>query len=66
MSKPDGQAALQLDDAEGNRAHAVWSRSGKHLIMSVAAGGNWGSASQVKLTQEQVAKLQDFLAENTR
>ena len=40
----------------------MWSKSGKHLIVSVAARGNWTSASQVELTPEQAAKLRDFLA----
>jgi hypothetical protein len=57
------QPTLQLDDAEGNRIHAVWSKSGKHLIVSVAANGDWTSASQVELTPEQVARLRDFLAD---
>jgi hypothetical protein len=64
MAKPDEQAALQIDDGQSNRLHAVWSRSGKHLILSVAARGKWDSASQVELTPEQVGKLRDFLAES--
>jgi hypothetical protein len=66
MATPDDQAALELDDAENNRIHAVWSRSGKHLIVSVASAGNWQSASQVTLTRDQVARLRDFLAEDAR
>ena len=63
MGEPDDQPAIQLDDGESNRLHAVWSRSRKHLIVSVAPRANWGSAGQVELTPEQVATLRDFLAE---
>jgi hypothetical protein len=66
MAKPDDQPAIQLDDGEGNRLHAVWSRSGKRLIVSVAARGKWDAAGQVELTSDQVAALRDFLAESPR
>ena len=62
METIDDHPAIQLDDAQSNRFHAVWSRSGKHLIVSVAARGNWDAASQVELTAEQAEELQRFLA----
>jgi len=54
---------IQLDDGESNRLHAVWSRSGKRLIVSVAPGGKWDSAAQVELGAEQAEELRAFLAE---
>ncbi|HEY6585487.1 MAG TPA: hypothetical protein VIZ29_11635 [Gaiellaceae bacterium] len=63
MAKPDDQPAIQLDDEEKNRLHAVWSRSRRHLIVSVAPRARWASASQVELNRDQVAMLRDFLAE---
>jgi hypothetical protein len=66
MAKPYGQPAIQLDDGENNRLHAVWSRSRRHLIVSVAPRARWDSASQVELNPDQVAALRDFLAEPPR
>jgi hypothetical protein len=66
MGKPDDQSAIQLDDGESNRLHAVWSRSRKHLIVSVAPRAKWDSAGQVELTPDQVATLRDFLADGPR
>jgi hypothetical protein len=66
MAKPDDQPAIQLDDRQSNRLHAVWSRSGKRLIVSVAARGKWDAAGQVELTSDQVATLRDFLAKSPR
>jgi hypothetical protein len=54
---------IQLDDNEGHRLHAVWSRSGKRLIVSVADGPGWDSAGQVELAPEQVEVLRRFLTE---
>jgi hypothetical protein len=66
VARPDDQPAIQLDDEEKNRLHAVWSRSRRHLIVSVAPRARWDSASQVELNPDQVAMLRDFLAETPR
>jgi hypothetical protein len=54
---------IQLDDGESNRLHAIWSRSGKRLILSVAPQGTWDQAGQVELDAEQAEQLRAFLAE---
>jgi hypothetical protein len=54
---------IQFDDSEGHQLHAVWSRSGKRLIVSVADGPGWDSAGRVELTPEQVDALRRFLSE---
>src|SRR4051812_3203489 len=51
---------VQLDDDEGGRLHATWSRSGKRLILTVHRRADWG---QGELRPEQVAELAAFLAE---
>jgi hypothetical protein len=64
---PDEERPLiQLDDGERNRLHAVWSRSGKRLIVTVAPRGKSHEAGQVELDHEQVRELQAFLAETLR
>jgi hypothetical protein len=55
--------AIQIDDAEGNRLHATWSRSGKHLIVSVVPAGKGRQASQIELDGERLARLEEFLQE---
>ena len=55
--------AIQLEDEESNTLNAVWSRSGKHLIVSVAPRRDWDRSGQIKLTPEQVESLYRFLAE---
>jgi hypothetical protein len=62
MARKD-QPVIQLDDGESNRLHAVWSGSGKRLIVSVAPRARWDEATQVELTPEQVESLRSFLAE---
>jgi hypothetical protein len=59
MSKVD-TARVTLDDADGRRLHAVWSRSGKRLGVSVLAGHGY---HQMELRPDQVQKLVDFLVE---
>jgi hypothetical protein len=54
--------ALQLDDDENRRLHAVWSRSGKRLIVT-ATTQQWGEERQVELRPEQVTTLIQFLSE---
>jgi hypothetical protein len=66
MAKSDDRPAIQLDDGDNNRLHAVWSRSRRHLIVSVAPRARWDSAGQVELNPDQVATLRDFLAETSR
>jgi hypothetical protein len=51
---------IELDDDEGGRLSAVWSRSGRHLIVTVNRRGTW---AQVELRPEQVDDLVEFLAE---
>jgi len=63
MAKSNEQPVIQIDDGESNRLHVVWSRSGKHLIVSIARGGEWDGAGQVELTPAQVEELRDFLAQ---
>jgi len=55
--------AIELDDGANNRFHAVWSRSGKRLIVSVAPRAQWHEARQVELDAEQAEQLKAFLAE---
>ena len=57
----ENRSVVELDDAERNRLHATWSRSRKHLIVTVTKRG---SSAQVELTKDQVEALQRFL-ENT-
>jgi hypothetical protein len=62
MAKTE-RPAIQLDGGESNRLHAVWSGSGKRLIVSIAPRARWHEAKQVELTPEQVERLHFFLAE---
>jgi hypothetical protein len=60
---PDEQRpVIELDDGESNRLHAVWSRSGKRLILTVAPRGKWHEAGQVELDSEQGEQLRAFLS----
>jgi hypothetical protein len=59
----DERPVIQLEDGEGNRLHAVWSRSWKHLILSVVPRGKWHEASQIELDGEQLKRLATFLQE---
>jgi hypothetical protein len=62
VPKHDRQS-IQLEDGERNLLDAEWSRSGKHLIVSVVPRGAWDGAAQVELTPEQLGRLQRFLAD---
>jgi hypothetical protein len=52
-----------MEDGETNVLHAVWSRSGQRLIVSIAPRGRWDEAGQIELDQSQLEKLQAFLIE---
>ena len=54
------RGAVELHDDEGGLLNAVWSRSGKRLIVTVNRRGEW---AQVELRREQVEQLAGFLAE---
>lgn len=60
MPKPDERLSLQLADDAQRFVDATWSRSGKHVIVSV--GKSWDAAGQVELTREQADRLAAFLA----
>jgi hypothetical protein len=55
------RTGIRLEDGEGNLFDAVWSRSGKHLVVSVAPGGSWDRAGQIELTPEQLATVRQFI-----
>jgi hypothetical protein len=57
----DARAHCRLEDGEANLFDAVWSRSGKHLIVTVAPRGSWARAGQVELTPDQLTVLRQFL-----
>lgn len=57
------RSGIRLEDGEGNLFDAVWSRSGKRLIVSVAPHGSWDRAGQVELTPEQITSLRQFIDE---
>jgi hypothetical protein len=61
MSKDD-RPVLQLDDGEHRRLHATWSRSGKHLILTVTTA-SWEKSVQVELRPDQVERLTEFLSQ---
>jgi hypothetical protein len=62
MERED-RPVITLDDGERNRLHAVWSRSGKRLIVSVVPRGKWDESAQVELDPEQVQELRAFLSD---
>ncbi len=51
MAKAD-RDAIQFDDDEKHRLHLVWSRSGKHLIVT-ASTDQWEDLRQVELIPDQ-------------
>jgi hypothetical protein len=51
---------ITLDDADGRRLYAVWSRSGKRLGVSVSTE-TWRDFQQMELRPEQVQELIEFL-----
>jgi hypothetical protein len=58
----DARRAIELDDDEDGRLHAVWSRSGKRLIVT-ATTVRWSEVKVVELRPNQVKELIDFLSE---
>ncbi len=61
MAKGD-RSAIQLDDGDNGRLHAIWSRSGKHLIVTVTTQ-RWDKLMQIELRPDQVEELVAFLSE---
>jgi hypothetical protein len=53
---------ITLDDDESRRLHAIWSRSGKRLIVT-ATTPSWSEYHQVELRPEQVEELIRFLTD---
>jgi hypothetical protein len=51
--------AIQLDDDEDGQLHAIWSRSGKGLIVTVTRRGD---CAQIELQRAQVVELARYLA----
>jgi hypothetical protein len=60
MTKYERQG-LRLTDDEGNVFDALWSRSMKHLIVTVARRGDWDRAAHVELTPNQLETVRRFL-----
>ena len=54
------RSAMKLEDGEGGKLHAVWSRSGKRPIITVDRRQHH---AQVELRPDQVAQLAHYLAE---
>ena len=52
-----------LTDEEKNRLEAVWSRSGKRLIVSLYKTQPFDALSQIEVRPDQVQELIDFLTE---
>ena len=59
----DARVAIVLDDDEDGCLHAVWSRSGKRLIVT-ATTRRWTEPRQVELRPDQVRQLIEFLCES--
>ena len=56
---------FQLNDTDGNQLHAIWSRSGRTLIVSIfSQRGGYEWNGQAVLTHDQVEKLANFLVES--
>jgi hypothetical protein len=58
----DERRAIQFDDDENRRLHAVWSRSGKRLIVTVTTQ-RWEWPMTVELRPDDVERLIAFLSE---
>ncbi len=56
------RSSIQFDDDERNRLHAVWSRSGRHLLLGVT-DERYEGGRQIALRTEQVEALGRFLIE---
>lgn len=63
MPKKGARVAIEFDDGEDSRLHAVWSRCGKHLIITATAR-RWSEPRQVELRPDQVKQLIEFLSES--
>jgi hypothetical protein len=61
MAKRDRES-VWLDGDEGDRLHAVWSRSGKRLIVTI-----WkrGYPTQIELPPAELDKLTRFVVKST-
>jgi len=57
----EDRKTIQFEDDEGGRFDAVWSRSGKRLIVTLKRRGQW---AQVELRPEQVEDLARFLSDD--
>ena len=57
----DDRPVIELDDGESRRLHAMWSRSGKHLLLTVTTA-RWDKPVQVELRPDQVERLIEFLS----
>ena len=57
----EDRETIQFEDDEGGRFHAVWSRSGKRLIVTVTRRGE---RAQVELRPEQVDYLIRLLSDD--
>lgn len=53
---------IDIDDDEGRRLHATWSRSGKRLVVTVTTTQ---AQTQVELRPEQVVALATFLSDHS-
>lgn len=62
MSANHDARQIDLASAEGRHLRAIWSRSGKRLIIDVFREVN--SPEQIELTPEQVRELGEFLLES--
>jgi hypothetical protein len=60
MARDAERPALHIQGDERKFVNAIWSRSGKRVILS--AGRSWDTAGQVELTPEQAEELARFLA----
>jgi hypothetical protein len=58
MAEP-ARHPITIDDDEGRRLHAKWSRSGKRLIVTVTTSQ---AHAQVEMTPQQLAALAAFLS----
>jgi hypothetical protein len=58
------RSSLFLDDPDGRRLHAVWSRSGARLGLAIWKTRPFSDLQQVQLREEQVEKLIRFLEES--
>lgn len=64
MPKRRPESSFKTHDGDGHQLEAVWSRSGKHLRLSVALWSSFISAS-ASLDREQVQALVAVLSDDT-